>query len=112
MSAPPLPLGPPPALNPAYTPQAAAAILAPLGPFLTANDCCKASDALLKAWAPNDQWPCTKTYLFGACGGTTARPCRRCANPRPRDHPPMGVRPAVKAACSDPAVQALILAGG
>jgi hypothetical protein len=51
--------------------------------------------------------------LFGACAAPPGKPCRRCADvSRPRAPVPLGVRPAIKAACTDVVTAGAILPGG
>ena len=83
-------------------------------PIDSFGSACKALDRVVKASAGVDaQWPCALTFLFGACtGATAAKPCRRCADPRPSAAIPPGTRTAIKLACTDPVTAGKILAGG
>jgi hypothetical protein len=120
---PPAPAAGPP-LGQAQAPAAAAP--APAGidinalvqqlPITSIGSACQALDRVVKATTgPGSQWPCAMAFLFGACHGSAPgaiKPCRRCSDPRPASTPPLGTRPAIKAACSDPTTAAKIIAGG
>jgi hypothetical protein len=76
-------------------------------------DCCGALDACMKAANTQGGWPCGFVALFGACQpGASGKVCRRCAETRAKAAVPAGVRPAIKAACTDAAVKAAVLPGG
>ena len=92
---------------------AVAAFQASNGGINNRVDCFKAVEAVMRASNPPGAWQCSAIYLFGACtpkqGGN---PCGRCAKPPPVQPVPAGTRPAIKAACADAAIAALILQGG
>ena len=83
-------------------------------PVTSFGSACQAVDRVVKASAGvGAQWPCALTFLFGVCSGASAaKPCRRCADPRPSAAIPAGTRTAVKLACTDPITAGKILAGG
>ena len=66
----------------------------------------------MQAGSVQGGWPCAFLVLFGSCSATPAKPCRRCAETRPKAALPTGVRQAIKAACTDAAVATAILPGG
>jgi len=83
----------------------------------TRRNCISAASRILRDAGVAGQYPCSEIYLFGVC---TPRPasepaCKRCsaapAPGRPIAAFPPGARAAIKAACSDPAIAAGILAG-
>jgi len=56
-------------------------------------------------------FPCSLITLIGKCRGSSSG-CRRCADPRQgRFADPLGARPAIRAACTDPTAQGQILLG-
>jgi hypothetical protein len=117
----------PPGMPPPPPPPLAVAQPAAAAPFNTADlpsliglavdSDMKASEALhrvLKATCSSSFWPCVGIFLFGVCK-RAAGTCKRCLDQRPKAQPPLGTRPAIKAAlvaagCAATAAQ--MLSGG
>jgi len=104
------------AATPFSAAQMQAAIVGQHGPPATRWNCVAALGRILTAAQTTGTYPCSEIHLFGVCSPrTSGGACTRCAAApqpgRPMAVVPAGARAAIKAACTDPAVAALVLAG-